>query len=246
MSECKPVTTPMSSTTSLSLKDDTPLVDATLYRQVLGKLQYLSFTRLDISFAVNKLSQFMHAPTQTHWSLVKQLLRYLQYTKNHGLQITSKTHPRLFVYSDADWAGDINDKNSTSGYILYLGANPIIWSSKKQRTVARFSAEAEYRAVASALAEVNWVQKLLVELHVQLPYPPIIYCDNVGAPYLCQNPVLHSRMKHIEVDFHFVKRSSAAKTGASSALTCCRSARGHAYKAFASSTSSTSVQVNGY
>ncbi|KAF3668615.1 putative LRR receptor-like serine/threonine-protein kinase-like [Capsicum annuum] len=205
ISECKPVTTLMSSMASLSLKDNTPPADATLYRQVLGKLQYLSFTRPDISFQINKLSQFMHAPTQTHWSLVKRLLRYLQYTKNHGLQITSKTHPGLFMYSDADWAGDINDRNSTSGYILYVGANPISWSSKKQRTVARSSTEAKYRAVASALAEVNWIQKLLVELHVQLPDPPIIYCDNVGATYLCQNPVLHSRMKHIEVDFHFVR-----------------------------------------
>ncbi|KAF3663266.1 RNA-binding KH domain-containing protein [Capsicum annuum] len=147
----------------------------------------------------------MHAPTQTHWSFVKRLLRYLQYTKNHGLQITGKTYLGLFMYSDVDWAGDINDRSSTSGYILYLGANPISWSSKKQRSVARSSTEAEYRAVASALAEVNWVQKLFVELHVQLPDPPIIYCDNVGATYLCQNPVLHSRMKHIEVDFHFVR-----------------------------------------
>lgn len=186
------------------LKDGTPSVDATLYRQVVGKLQYLSFTRPDISFAVN-MSQFMHAPTQMHWSSVKRLLRYLQHTKNHGLQITSKTSPGLFMYSDADWAGDINDRTSTSGYILYFGQNPISWSSKKQRTVARSSTEAKYRAVASALAEVNWVQKLLAELHVQLPEPPIIYCDNVGATYLYQNPVLHSRMKHIEVDFHFVR-----------------------------------------
>ncbi|KAM3204796.1 hypothetical protein P3L10_028206 [Capsicum annuum] len=117
----------------------------------------------------------------------------------------SKTHPGLFMYSDADWAGDINDKNSTSGYILYLGANPISWSSKKLRTVARSFTEAKYRAVAFALAEVNWIQKLLAELHVHLPDPPIIYCDNVGTTYLCQNPVLHSRMKHIEVDFQFVR-----------------------------------------
>ncbi|OIT34754.1 retrovirus-related pol polyprotein from transposon tnt 1-94, partial [Nicotiana attenuata] len=205
MSDCKPVQTPMSSTVSLLLKDDTPSVDATLYRQVLGKLQYLSFTRPDISFAINKLSQFMHAPTQTHWSSVKRLLRYLQHTKNHGFQITSKTSPGLFMYADADWAGDINDRTSTLGYILYLGQNPISWSSKKQRTVARSSTEAEYRAIASALAEVNWVQKLLAELHVQLPDAPTIFCDNVDATYLCQNPVLHSRMKHIEVDFHFVR-----------------------------------------
>lgn len=111
----------------------------------------------------------------------------------------------MYVYSDADWAGDPNDRTSTSGYLLYFGQSTISWTSKKQKTVARSSTEAEYRAVASAVAETNWVMNLLHELKVPLCRPPIIYCDNIGATYHCQNPVMHSKMKHIEVDFHFVR-----------------------------------------
>lgn len=99
----------------------------------------------------------------------------------------------------------MNDRTSTSGHVLFLGGNPISWSSKKQRTVARSSTEVKYRAVASALAETNWVQNLLRELHVANLVTPIIYCDNVSATYVCHNPVFHSRMKHISVDFHFVR-----------------------------------------
>ena len=109
------------------------------------------------------------------------------------------------MYSDADWAGDPTDRTSTTGYILFYGSNPISWSSKKQKTVARSSTEAEYRAVASALAETNWVTNLLSELRVPLTAIPKIMCDNVGTTYLCQNPVFHSRMKHIAIDFHFVR-----------------------------------------
>jgi len=97
----------------------------------------------------------MHASTQTHWFSVKRLLRYLQHTKNYGLQIMSNTSPGLFMYSDADWAGDINDRTSTSGYIFYFGQNPISWSSKKKHTVARSFTEAEYRSVTSSLTDVN-------------------------------------------------------------------------------------------
>ena len=99
------------------------------------------------------------------------------------------------MYSDADWAGDINGRTSTSGYILYFGQNPISWSSKKQRTVARSSTEAEYQAVASALSETNWVMHLLCELQVPLIDRPKIFCDNVGATYLCQNSVFRIRMR---------------------------------------------------
>ena len=88
---------------------------------------------------------------------------------------------------------------------VFLGANPISWSSKKQKTVARSSTEAEYRAVASTAAEVNWLQNLLQELRLYSSSPPTIFCDNVGATYLCANPVFHSRMKHIAIDFHFVR-----------------------------------------
>lgn len=111
----------------------------------------------------------------------------------------------LHAYSDADWAGDMDDYISTNAYIIYLGHNPISWSSKKQKGVARSSTEAEYRAVANTASEVTWLCSLLSELRIDLPTPPVIYCDDVGATYLCANPVFHSKMKPIALDYHFTR-----------------------------------------
>ncbi|KAK3007322.1 hypothetical protein RJ639_016738 [Escallonia herrerae] len=111
----------------------------------------------------------------------------------------------LLVYSDSDWAGDPTDRTSTTGYVTYLGSTPISWCSKKQRSVSRSSTEAEYRAVAAALAETNWLTNLLRELRFPLKAIPRILCDNVGTTYICENPVFHSKMKHIAIDFHFVR-----------------------------------------
>ena len=162
-------------------------------------------TRPDIAFAVNKLSQFMHKPTTTHWGAVKRLLRYLNGSRDLGIHLSSTTPISLHGYSDADWAGDPDDRTSTGAYIIFLGANPISWSSTKQRTVARSSTEAEYRAIATAAIEIEWVKSLLTELGVRLSNSPALYSDNLGATYLCANPVFHSRMKHLAIDYHFVR-----------------------------------------
>lgn len=111
----------------------------------------------------------------------------------------------LCGFSDADWAGDTNDFVSTNAYLIYLGGHLISWFSKKQKGVARSSTESEYLAVANASAELRWICNLLTELHIPIPAAPIIYCDNIGATYLCVNPVFHSRMKHIALDYHFVR-----------------------------------------
>ena len=115
------------------------------------------------------------------------------------------------MYSDSDWVGNPVDRTSPTGYIFYYGTTPISWSLKKQRTVTRSSTEAEYRVVASALAETNWVMNLLRELRVSLSTLPTIFYDNVGATYLCHNPVFHSRIKHITIDFHFVREQVQQK-----------------------------------
>lgn len=171
----------------------------------MGSLQYLAFTRPDIAFAVNHLSQFMHQPTTDHWQATKRVLRYLAGTSTHGIFLKANSPMLLHAYSDADWAGDNDDYVSTNAYVIYLGHNPISWSSKKQRGVARSSTEAEYRAVANTASEVQWLCSLLSELHIRLDTGPTIFCDNIGATYLCANPVFHSRMKHIALDYHFVR-----------------------------------------
>jgi histone deacetylase 1/2 len=213
--QSSPMSTPMASSDKLSSTDGTSLSaeESTRYRSVVGGLQYLTLTRPDLSFAVNKVCQFLHAPTCTHWSAVKRILRYVKGTISHGLLLRPSTmSPDLLsAFSDADWAGDSNDRRSTEGYAIFYGGNLVSWSARKQATVSRSSTESEYKALANATAELIWIQALLGELGVSQTQPPILWCDNIGATYRSSNPVFHACTKHIEVDFHFVRERVAQK-----------------------------------
>jgi histone deacetylase 1/2 len=168
-------------------------------------------TRPDISYSVNKVCQFLHSPTEIHWTAVKRILRYLQGTSDYGLVLRRSTSTLLSAFSDADWAGCPDDRRSTGGHAVFLGGNLVAWNSRKQPTVSRSSTEAEYKSVANATAELMWIQALLRELGVTLRRPPSLWCDNIGATYLSANPVFHARMKHIEIDYHFVRERVASK-----------------------------------
>jgi Reverse transcriptase (RNA-dependent DNA polymerase)/gag-polypeptide of LTR copia-type/GAG-pre-integrase domain len=210
MHNSKPCYSPMDSHLTLS-KFDTPLMDnPSLYRMIVGALQYVTITRPDITFAVNKVSQFMHSPSLTHWTAVKRILRYLNGSITHGIQLTKTDSFQLHAYSDADWAGCVDDRHSTSGFAIFLGPNLLSWSSKKQVTVSRSSTEAEYRALALAAAELIWLQYLLTELHIDIFLPPILWCDNIGATFLASNPMFHARTKHVEIDYHFIRERAQA------------------------------------
>jgi hypothetical protein len=156
MIHSKGVPTPMLPKEKLSLHDGTPLSpeDATRYRSVVGSLQYLSHTRPDISFSMNRVCQFLSKPTTEHWSVVKRILRYLHETIDMSLCFNKSGAPLLSAFSDADWAGDADDRRSTGGFAVFFGGNIISWSSRKQSTVSRSSTEAEYKAIADATAEV--------------------------------------------------------------------------------------------
>lgn len=220
MTLAKPITSPMASSPPLSKFLGISLTDASLYRSTVGALQYLSITRPDIAFAVNKVSQFMHDPRDVHWSAVKRILRYLKHTVTHGLEIKRSSCTQLTAYTDADWAGCPDDRKSTSGFCVFLGVNLISWCSKKQPTVSRSSTESEYKAIANAAAELTWLQSLLSELGVFLSSAPNLLCDNIGATYLTSNPLFHARTKHIAIDYHFVRDKVAAKTLVVKFLSC--------------------------
>ena len=205
MADAKPSPTPMVATQTLRATSGTVLEAPTAYRAALGGLQYLTLTRPDVAFAVNKLSQFMHRPTTDHWSALKRLMRYLCGTLEKGITIFRDSPSTLHAFSDADWAGDKDDYLSTMGYVLFLGRNPITWASKKQKSLARSSTEAEYRAVATTTAELLWVRNLLHELNIPVTHTPVIYCDNLSATFLSSNPIFSSKMKHLALAFHFIR-----------------------------------------
>ena len=204
MDGAKDVATPLHSSIVLNPMDGSPSIDPTPYRKLVGSLQYLAFTRPDVSFAVNRLAQFMHSPSEIHWQALKRVLRYLKGTIHHGLFLKRGSSLDLKAFSDSDWGGILNGGRSTTAYIIYLGSNIISWKSACQKSVSRSSTEAEYKALANAAAEVSWVQNLLTDLGVKQSLPPTLFCDNTGATYLCANPVYHSRMKHVALDYHFV------------------------------------------
>nr|GEW70746.1 hypothetical protein [Tanacetum cinerariifolium] len=165
LSNGNPVSSLMVTSSSLSLDDSTAFSNPVKYQQVVGSLQYVTISRPDIVFAVNKVCQYMHALTENHWSVVKRILCYLHGTVEH----------------DAEWAGDSDDRRSTRGFAIYLGSNLISWTARKQHTVSRSFTEAEYKALANTVAELTWLQALFNELGIRSSSTPILWCDNLGC-----------------------------------------------------------------
>ncbi|PKU68279.1 Retrovirus-related Pol polyprotein from transposon TNT 1-94 [Dendrobium catenatum] len=204
MTQSKPVSTPLSTKTTVSTKSQEPYDNPHLYRQIIGSLQYLTLTRPDIQFAVQQLCQHMQNPLNLHQEALKRLIRYIHGTTQTGIPL-SRNSLLLTGYVDADWASNQQDRSSISGFCNFLGTSPISWQVKKQSTIARSSTEAEYRALASEAAEILWLRRLLEDLHIPQITPTTVYCDNTSAIALANNPVFHARTKHIEVDCHFIR-----------------------------------------
>lgn len=171
MSHCKPVTTPLPVLEKLSLHEGKSLSveESTKYRSIVGALQYLTLTRSDLAFSVNKVCQLLHSPTTEHMSAVKRILRYLKHTLDVGLKFTKSKSMLVSAFSYSDWTGDGDDRRSTGGFAMYLGRNLVSWSAQKQPTLSRSSTEVEYKALANVTTELMWVQTLLKELQVLVP-----------------------------------------------------------------------------
>ena len=207
MQDCKAVCTPVDISTKLvKATSEDECVDQQLYQSAIGSLLYLSVsTRPDITYAVSTLARFSSSPTQQHWTALKRVMRYLKGTTNYGIMYNKKGSQECICYSDADWAGDINDRRSTSGYLFQISGGAVTWSSKKQSCVALSTAEAEYVALSSAAQEAVWMRQLTTELQNPPETPTIIYEDNQSAISMTKNQQFHGKGKHIAIKYHFIQ-----------------------------------------
>jgi hypothetical protein len=184
---------------------DTPVVDATSYRSLVGSLRYLVNTRPDLAFSVGYVSRFMKEPDEEHLSAVKHIIRFVAGTWNVGLFYPKKRGGRaeLLGYSDSDLASDLDSRKSTSGVLFFFGKSSIYWQSTKQRVVALSSYEAE--DISAAACQAIWVTRLLSELKDSKISVPVFRIDNKSTVSLVKNPVYHDRSKHIDVRFHLIR-----------------------------------------
>ena len=209
MEDCKPVSTPIEPGTKFcKLTAGEEVIDETLYQAAVGSLNYAAIaTRPDLSVAVGKLSQFMKNPGKEHWTGVKRVFRYIQGTLNHGLKFNHSDSFKLYGYSDADLAGCVDTRKSTSGHVFRIGDSTISWRSKKQPIVALSSTEAEYVALCAAAQETIWLRNLLKDINILQPGATTLYEDNQGAIALSKNPKNHPRTKHIDIKYHYVRET---------------------------------------
>jgi hypothetical protein len=201
MLECKP----MKVNLKLLVDTSSDLIDATLYKQIIGLLMYLMNTRPDICFSVNTLSQFLVEPRHVHLVAAKHVMRYLKGTLDCGLSYDRDHNFTLSGYTDSDWAGSVVDRKITSGCCFSFGSTMISWQSRKQSSIALSTAEAEYIAACSASCEAIWLRKLLTSLFDLEMEATTILCDNQSYIKMTENHVFHDRSKHIEIRYHYIR-----------------------------------------
>ncbi|KAF6517721.1 hypothetical protein HZS61_003282 [Fusarium oxysporum f. sp. conglutinans] len=212
MDQCAPNATPVSTSKFGEPGPDYKAADKLKewYAKAIGSLMYLMLgTRPDIAFAVSLCSRHLANPTNEHQTAVKRIFRYLKGSQNLELVYQGGLQP-LLGYTDSDWAGDLETRRSTSGYVFNLGTGAISWSSKRQRTVALSSCEAEYMGQTAATKEAVWLRALLQELLKEYKEVPelkttVIFGDNQGAIAMSKNPQFHTRTKHIDIQHHYCR-----------------------------------------
>ncbi|KAM1556843.1 hypothetical protein PS2_040150 [Malus domestica] len=205
MDQCNPVLNPIVPGLKLTKDEGGIEVDGTVYKQMVGSLMYLTATRPDLMFVVSLISRYMERPTEVHMQAVKRVLRYIKGTTDLGILYKEGGTEEVIGYTDSDYAGDQDDRKSTSGYVFIISSGAVSWSSKKQPVVTLSTTEAEFIAAASGACQVIWLRRILKSLNQEQNGPTLVYCDNVSTIKLSRNPVMHGRSKHIDVRFHFLR-----------------------------------------
>lgn len=207
MLDAKELSIPMDKSHTLEQKEDTEILSEDIpYRQAVGSLLFLSqVTRPDIAYAVNFASRYLAKPTKAHWNLVKRIIRYIKRTFNYGLYFNNKTKLSLEIFSDADYAGDIQTRRSTSGFLFRYGSSIISWTSQRQHCVSLSSTEAEYISASEAVKGILWITRLITSLSTTGDKQPVLFIDNQSTIRLVKNPEFHKRTKHIDVRYHFIR-----------------------------------------
>jgi hypothetical protein len=201
----KPASVPLEQNHRLPLANGRFLENPEQYRCLVGRLIYLCFTRPELSYSVHTLSQFMQQPREEHWEAALRVVRYLKGNPGQGILLNRSCDLQLYGWCDSDWAGCLLTRRSVTGWLVLLGSSPISWKMKKQHTVSRSSAEAEYRSMAATTCELKWIKGILSSLGILHSKPMSLHCDSQATLHIAKNPVFHERTKHIEVDCHFVR-----------------------------------------
>src|SRR5438105_190920 len=208
MENCKEIKTPMASNGQIEPDMQGKPVDQKIYRSMIGSLLYLTTSRPNIMFSVCICARYQANPKESHKKAVKRILRYLRYTPCFGLWYPKGAHFELLGYSDSDFTGCKIDRKSTTGGCQLLGRSLVSWCSKKQNSVALSTAKAEYIAAGACCAQILYMKQTLRDYGIKLRSVPLL-CDNESAVQIANNPIQHSRTKHIEIRHHFLRDNVA-------------------------------------
>jgi hypothetical protein len=181
------------------------LIDATLYRPIIGSPMYLMNTRPDICFSVNTLSQFLVEPRHVHLVVAKHVMSYLKGTIDCGLNYDGDHNFTLSGYTDADWAGSVFERKITSRCFFSLGSAVISWQSRKQFNIALSTTKAKYIVACFVSCKAIWLRKLSTSLFDLEMEATMILCDNQSCIKMTKNPIFHETSKHIEIRYHYIR-----------------------------------------
>ena len=179
-------------------------VDVTLYRSMIGCLLYLIASRPDIAFSVGVCSRFQSNSKVSHLNAVKKIIKYVGGTFDYGLLYSKESNLSFAGFSDSDWTGNADDRKSTTGGCFYVGVNLVTWMSKKKNSMFLSTAETEYIATGSCCSQLIWMKKVLTDYGISQDIV-VLYCDNSSAINISKNPIQHSKTKHIEIMYHFIR-----------------------------------------